>query len=64
MNESSSSLFDFFLHFLRHSVVKIGGRWAQARGKCAEGGQRVRTGRRLSWLLSKVPADGLQHLGL
>lgn len=40
MNESSSSLFDFFLHFLRHSVVKIGDRWAQAWGKCAEGGQR------------------------
>ncbi|GAB1298361.1 Telomerase reverse transcriptase [Apodemus speciosus] len=44
MNETSSSLFDFFLHFVRHSVVKIGGRWAQAWGKCAEGGQRGRTG--------------------
>ncbi|XP_052015823.1 telomerase reverse transcriptase isoform X2 [Apodemus sylvaticus] len=33
MNETSSSLFDFFLHFMRHSVVKIGGRcYVQCRG--------------------------------
>ncbi|EDL37055.1 telomerase reverse transcriptase isoform 1 [Mus musculus] len=33
MNESSSSLFDFFLHFLRHSVVKIGDRcYTQCQG--------------------------------
>lgn len=33
MNETSSGLLDFFLHFVRHSVMKIGGRWAQAWGK-------------------------------
>lgn len=38
MNEAGRSLFDFFQHFVRNNIMKIGGRWAQAWGKWAEAG--------------------------
>ncbi|XP_036063361.1 telomerase reverse transcriptase isoform X2 [Onychomys torridus] len=47
LNESSSRLFDFFLHFMRNSVVKIG-------GKCYVQCQGIPQGSSLSTLLCSL----------